>query len=108
MMSSPTPRGGSLRISHNRSGTQHDVQGQARRRAEARRGLGTLQKRQPRRAALPRGGVPVGFEVAAHLRAPLDILLARKIGAPGHEELALGAVIDGFRPQVVVNERSSK
>ncbi len=53
--------------------------------------------------ALPRGGVPVGFEVAKHLRAPLDVLLVRKIGAPGHEELALGAVVDGLHPQVVVN-----
>jgi putative phosphoribosyl transferase len=54
--------------------------------------------------ALPRGGVPVGFEVAGHLRAPLDLLLVRKIGAPGHEELALGAVVDGLCPQVVVNQ----
>ena len=54
--------------------------------------------------ALPRGGVPVGFEVAEHLRAPLDLLLVRKIGAPGHEELALGAVVDGLHPQVVVNQ----
>jgi putative phosphoribosyl transferase len=53
--------------------------------------------------ALPRGGVPVGFEVAEHLRAPLDLLLVRKIGAPGHEEVALGAVVDGLHPQVVVN-----
>ena len=42
--------------------------------------------------ALPRGGVPVGFEVAKALAAPLDVLLVRKIGAPGHEELGLGAV----------------
>jgi putative phosphoribosyl transferase len=54
--------------------------------------------------ALPRGGVPVGFEIAEHLRAPLDLLLVRKIGAPGHEELALGAVVDGLHPQVVVNQ----
>jgi putative phosphoribosyl transferase len=54
--------------------------------------------------ALPRGGVPVAFEVAQHLRAPLDLLLVRKIGAPGHEELALGAVVDGLHPQVVVNQ----
>jgi putative phosphoribosyl transferase len=54
--------------------------------------------------ALPRGGVPVAFEVAEHLRAPLDLLLVRKIGAPGHEELALGAVVDGLHPQVVVNQ----
>jgi len=54
--------------------------------------------------ALPRGGVPVGFEVAEHLQAPLDLLLVRKIGAPGREELALGAVVDGLHPQVVVNQ----
>src|SRR5947199_5565060 len=54
--------------------------------------------------ALPRGGVPVGFEVAKALTAPLDVLLVRKIGAPGHEELALGAVVDGEDPQLVLNE----
>ncbi len=54
--------------------------------------------------ALPRGGVPVGFEVAKALEAQLDVLLVRKIGVPGHEELALGAVVDGVDPQVVVNE----
>ncbi|HEU4409949.1 MAG TPA: phosphoribosyltransferase [Polyangiaceae bacterium] len=42
--------------------------------------------------ALPRGGVPVGYEVARALRAPLDVFVVRKLGAPGHEELALGAV----------------
>ncbi len=45
--------------------------------------------------ALPRGGVPVGFEVAAALGAPLDVLLARKIGAPGNPELGMGAVAEG-------------
>lgn len=45
--------------------------------------------------ALPRGGVPVGYEVARALRAPLDILLVRKIGAPGREELAVGALASG-------------
>jgi predicted phosphoribosyltransferase len=44
---------------------------------------------------LPRGGVPVAFEVARKLRAPLDVFLVRKLGAPGHEELALGAVASG-------------
>ena len=53
--------------------------------------------------ALPRGGVPVGFEVAQALGAPLDVLLVRKIGAPGHEELGLGAVVDGQDPQLVLN-----
>ena len=54
--------------------------------------------------ALPRGGVPVGFEVAQALGAPLDVLLVRKIGAPGHEELGLGAVVEGRPPQLVLNE----
>ena len=44
---------------------------------------------------LPRGGVPVAFEVAAELNAPLDVFLSRKLGLPGHEELALGAVASG-------------
>ena len=55
--------------------------------------------------ALPRGGVPVAFEVAQVLDAPLDVVLVRKIGAPGHEELGLGAVVDGANPQVVMNEQ---
>jgi putative phosphoribosyl transferase len=42
--------------------------------------------------ALPRGGVPVGFEVAAALHAPLDVFLVRKLGVPGHPELAMGAI----------------
>jgi putative phosphoribosyl transferase len=53
--------------------------------------------------ALPRGGVPVAFEVAAELVAPLDLLFVRKIGAPGHPELGLGALVDGADPQVVLN-----
>jgi putative phosphoribosyl transferase len=53
--------------------------------------------------ALPRGGVPVGFEVARALEAPLDLVLVRKIGAPGHEELGLGAVVDGAQPHLFLN-----
>ena len=45
--------------------------------------------------ALPRGGVPVAFEVACALRAPLDVFLVRKLGVPGHEELAMGAIATG-------------
>lgn len=45
--------------------------------------------------ALPRGGVPVGYEVARALEAPLDVLVVRKLGVPGHEELAMGAVAAG-------------
>jgi putative phosphoribosyl transferase len=54
--------------------------------------------------ALPRGGVPVAVEVAKALGAPLDLLYARKIGAPLEPELALGAVVDGADPDVVFNE----
>jgi putative phosphoribosyl transferase len=54
--------------------------------------------------ALPRGGVPVGFEVAKALAAPLDVLLVRKIGAPGHAELGLGAIVDGHDRQLVLND----
>ena len=45
--------------------------------------------------ALPRGGVPVGYEVARELGAPLDVFLVRKLGVPGYEELAMGAVATG-------------
>ncbi len=45
--------------------------------------------------ALPRGGVPVGFEVARLLNAPLDVVVVRKLGVPGQEELAMGAVASG-------------
>jgi predicted phosphoribosyltransferase len=45
--------------------------------------------------ALPRGGVPVAFEVARALHAPLDVFLVRKLGLPGHEEFAMGAIASG-------------
>jgi putative phosphoribosyl transferase len=45
--------------------------------------------------ALPRGGVPVAFEVARALAAPLDVFIVRKLGVPGHEELAMGAIASG-------------
>jgi putative phosphoribosyl transferase len=54
--------------------------------------------------ALPRGGVPVAAEVADALDAPLDLLLVRKIGAPGQPELGIGAVIDGGAPLVLRDE----
>lgn len=44
---------------------------------------------------LPRGGIPVAYEVARALHAPLDVLIVRKIGVPGHEELAMGAIASG-------------
>src|ERR671921_8864 len=45
--------------------------------------------------ALPRGGVPVGYEVARRLGVPLDVFVVRKLGVPGHEELAMGALASG-------------
>jgi putative phosphoribosyl transferase len=45
--------------------------------------------------ALPRGGVPVAYEVARALRAPLDVFIVRKLGVPGYEELAMGAIASG-------------
>src|SRR5213595_234771 len=55
--------------------------------------------------ALPRGGVPVGYEVARALGAPLDVFLVRKLGVPGYEELAMGAIASGgvrvLNPEVV-------
>lgn len=54
--------------------------------------------------ALPRGGVPVAYEIATAFNAPLDLMLSRKIGAPGHEEFAIGAVVDGAAPHWVVDQ----
>lgn len=54
--------------------------------------------------ALPRGGVPVAVEIARALKAPLDLVMVRKIGAPGNPELALGAVVEGTVPQTILNE----
>jgi len=51
--------------------------------------------KQPSILALPRGGVPVAFEIARRLQAPLDVFVVRKLGVPGQEELALGAVASG-------------
>src|SRR6516162_8938126 len=56
--------------------------------------------------ALPRGGVPVGYEVARTLGAPFDIFLVRKLGAPGQEELAMGAIASGG--VVVINDEVVK
>lgn len=56
--------------------------------------------------ALPRGGVPVAYEVAQALGAPLDVFLVRKLGAPGHEELAMGAIASGG--VVVMNDEVVK
>src|SRR5947208_12066505 len=71
-----------------------------RNRSEAGKHLAAKLKRYADRddvlvLALPRGGVPVAFEVAKALRAPLDVFLVRKLGLPGHEELAMGAIATG-------------
>jgi len=65
--------------------------------------LGRFRSEQPLVLALPRGGVPVGFEVAQALAAPLDVILVRKIGAPFQPELAIGAVVDGDQAETVLN-----
>src|SRR5437870_6315649 len=71
-----------------------------RNRSEAGRSLARALERYKDRPdvlvlALPRGGVPVAYEVAAALGAPLDVFLVRKLGVPGHEELAMGAIATG-------------
>lgn len=66
--------------------------------------LATLSLPNPAVYALPRGGVPVARAIADALSAPLDLILVRKIGAPGQPELALGAVVDGVPPRTVINE----
>ena len=53
---------------------------------------------------LPRGGVPVAYEIASKLKLPLDIFIVRKLGVPGHEELAMGAIASGGT--VVFNEET--
>ena len=54
--------------------------------------------------ALPRGGVPVAYEVANALGVPMDLLFVKKIGAPGWPEYGIGAVVDGANPQIVLTE----
>jgi putative phosphoribosyl transferase len=68
--------------------------------------LKALSIRDPVVLALARGGVPVGYEVARALNAPLDVLLVRKLGAPGFEEFGIGAVVDGAEPRVVLNAQA--
>jgi len=68
--------------------------------------LAMLALKDPVVLALPRGGVPVGAEIARRLKAPLDLVLVRKIGHPLQPELAIGAVVDGSQPQLVKNEES--
>jgi len=78
----------------------------ADRRAAGRLLAKQLLKFKPERPlvlALPRGGVPVAYEVAERLDADLDLLLVRKIGAPHHPEFGIGAVIDGDSPRILLN-----
>jgi putative phosphoribosyl transferase len=65
--------------------------------------LSGFKGRHPVVLAIPRGGVPVGYEVARALEAPLDVLVARKLGAPGQRELGIGALADGDHPETVLN-----
>jgi putative phosphoribosyl transferase len=68
------------------------------------RALDRYRDERPVILALPRGGVPVAGEIAEALKAPLDLVLVRKIGVPGQPELAMGAVVDGESPLTVRNE----
>jgi putative phosphoribosyl transferase len=65
--------------------------------------LAKLQLHDPIVLALPRGGVPVAAEVAKALTAPLELILVRKVGAPGNPELAVAAIVDGDPADVVLN-----
>ena len=64
----------------------------------------SFQDRDPVVLALPRGGVPVGYEIARALSAPLDLVLVRKLGAPGQPELAIGAIALGIKPEIVTDQ----
>jgi putative phosphoribosyl transferase len=82
--------------------------GQFRNRTDAGRllaseiaGLGLVR---PVVYALPRGGVPIGLEIAKALGAPLDLLLVRKIGVPSNPELAAGSVVDGEQADLILND----
>jgi putative phosphoribosyl transferase len=81
-------------------------------RADAGRRLANAIQREefadPVVMALPRGGVPVAFEVATILQAPLELLIVRKIGAPGHAEFGLGALVDGDEPELVLNAEAMR
>ncbi len=68
------------------------------------RALAHLLPANPIVLALPRGGVPVAAEIAQALHAPLDLVIARKIGAPLQPEVAMGAIVDGDDPIVLRNE----
>lgn len=71
------------------------AEGGRRLAAELVRRLPRIRDEDPLVLAIPRGGVPVGYEAARAIEAPLDLFIARKLGAPGHEELGIGAVAPG-------------
>ena len=66
--------------------------------------LARFRDQQPVVLALPRGGVPVGFEIAMQLAAPLDVVLVRKIGHPEMPELAVGAIAEGEGVETVIDQ----
>ena len=68
------------------------------------RAIVDYRNRDPVVLALPRGGLPVAAEIASALAAPLDVVLARKIGVPWQPELAMGALVEGDEPIVARNE----
>lgn len=68
------------------------------------RRLDHLAAEEPIVLALPRGGVVVGYEIARALGAPLDIIAVRKIGAPFQPEFGIGALVDGDRPETLLDE----
>lgn len=84
-----------------RHATFHDRTDAGRRLADR---LRDLAGDRPLVVGLPRGGVVVAAEVARALAAPLDVLVVRKLGAPGHPELGIGAVADGEHPTALLNE----
>ena len=79
----------------------HDRRDAGRRLAAA---LASFKASHPLVLALPRGGVPVAFEVARALDADLDLLIVRKLAAPGHPEVGIGAVLDGAVARMVLND----
>lgn len=62
--------------------------------------------KQPVVLALPRGGVPIGAAIAEALDAPLDVIIVRKVGAPGNRELAVAAIVEGDPPDIVLNRET--
>jgi putative phosphoribosyl transferase len=72
------------------------------------RALAHLKKMQPVVLALPRGGVVVGYEVADALHAPLDIVAVRKIGAPFHPELGIGALVGADEPELFLDSERTR